>query len=486
MCSPIRYVVPVFLFLATAVALLPAALAGRPCGTFAIVPTPDPGSSSNALIGVAAVGDGTAWAVGSQSGNGTTGLILYYDGAGWSEVDIPAEAEGISFGAIGNTPEGEVWMVGTRPHTVYEVEVIWLRARDGAIDRVDSFTQGGGPVDVSASAADNVWGVSGGMWSTDQGGYANRFNGTDWETMQLPAPYGYRNDPQGIFAAGPDDVWIVGLGGASKNHWEGYVQHWNGTSWERVPTPVDGQDLIFFESIDGSGPDDIWISGHVNYVEDLLLHWDGSSWSRHAGLARPEPLEDVAAPAPDNAWASPYSQTPGTPFFRFDGESWVEGSVVEVPGAQTVNWRDLSRAGDCEVWSAGSYHDGTTHHTLVARMVGTALTVGRSASEAGPDETHLSWTELPGIPAYDVVSGDLRTLLGAAGDYSAATTECHADNHPGTEMTIVDAVAAGEAHWYLTRGESSSGPLSYDAGDAGQAASRDTGIEAAVGACPPG
>jgi hypothetical protein len=281
---------------------------------------------------------------------------------------MPAGTDGLAFGSIGNTPEGDVWMVGTRSYTVYEAEVFYIRARNGAIDRVDSFPVGGGPLHISASAAGDVWGVSGGIWPVDQGGYVQHFDGSGWSNMQLPAPFIFRNDPQAIFAAGPDDVWVAGYGGDGRAEYFGYVQHWDGLSWETVPTPFDGQNLTYFLSIDGSSANDIWITGHVNYSESILLHWDGSSWSQHAGLTDPEPLEDVVVPGASNAWATPYSLDPGSPFFYFDGVDWIVGAEPIVPGAETVNWRGLSRGGMCEVWAVGSYHDGTTHHTLAARL----------------------------------------------------------------------------------------------------------------------
>ena len=91
--------------LAAMAVLLPlSVVAGPPCGTFELVSTPDPGASSNALTGVAAVGDGTAWAVGSQSGNGTTGLILYFDGSQWNEVAVPAGGPYLVTQTIPNNP----------------------------------------------------------------------------------------------------------------------------------------------------------------------------------------------------------------------------------------------------------------------------------------------------------------------------------------------------------------------------------------------
>jgi hypothetical protein len=366
--------------LGLAIVLAPGAtLAAAQCASFAIVPTPNPGSDGNSLVAVAAVGDGTAWAAGTQSDGGSTALILHFDGSQWNEVPLPSEADGIFFTTACNTPEGDVWMIGTRPHTVYQVEVFCLRGRNGAIERTDSFLNGGGPISISATAADDVWAVSVGLWPVDQGGYVQHFDGSDWSIMQLPAEFSYRNDPQAIYAAGPDDVWIAGLGGNSRAEYRGYLQHWDGSSWELVSTPFDGQELVFFESIDGSSGNGIWVAGHLNYSEDLLMHYDGSSWTHHPGTPVDEPLKQVVVAAPDNSWASPYSLMPGSPFFYWDGSSWSPDSAPEVPGAVTVNWRALSQAGQCEVWAVGSYNDGGNTHTLAARLDAG----GNSTSDAG-------------------------------------------------------------------------------------------------------
>ncbi len=368
------------MMLALTLVLVPGTiLAQSPCGQLTILPSPNPGSVSNALGGVASGGNGTAWAFGSTSdGSGAEAMILKFDGSQWAEEPMPSEAAGIALSTVGSVPGGDVWMIGTRAHSVYSVEVFCMRGRGGAIDRVDSFLNNGAPIDISATGPNDVWSVSGGLWPVDQGGYVQHFDGTKWTIMQLPTVFLYRNNPQSIYAAGPDDVWIVGHGGDHRGDYPSYVQHWDGSSWEPVPTPYDGQQLVFFESIDGSSADDIWVAGHVNWSEDILMHWDGSSWTRHDGPAANDPLALIAVTAADNSWAAPYSIQPGSPFFYFDGSAWIDAGVPDLPGAVTVNWHDMSRTSGCDVWAVGSWHDGSTHRTLVA-LLDTDQTGGQSA-----------------------------------------------------------------------------------------------------------
>lgn len=449
--------------LAIAAIIVPVVASAAPqCGTFEIVPTPNPGSSSNVLTSIAAAADGTAWATGYQAGgNGTSTLLLHYDGSGWTELSLPSEVDGVAFGPMGGTPDGDMWMIGTRSYTVYQVEVFCVRTRDGAVDRVDSFPNGGAPLSISATAADDVWSVSGGIWASDMGGYVQHFDGSGWTSTQLANTFSYRNDPQSIYAAGPDDVWIAGIGGMSRAHWEGYVLHWDGSTWEKVPTPFDGQNLTFFESIDGSGPDDIWISGHYNYSEDILLHWDGSSWTEHAGLPTPEPLKDIVVAAPDNAWVSPYSLTPGSPFFYFDGAAWGEGSIVDVVGATTVNWRGMSAGGACDVWAVGSYHDGVMHHTLAARLV--PGDGGGGGGTQDPvvfvdgvvvDREKVSKKQYRGVATVTILDDGMNPVAGAAvtGTFSGPTSgvQTVTTDATGTAVFTTETIRRPRDSWCFT------------------------------------
>ena len=341
-----------------------SAMAAPQCASFELMPAPAPSSANSALASVAAVGDGTAWAVGNQ---GSSAIILHFDGSQWIEVPMPQEAEGIFFSAAGNTPEGDVWLIGTRSYSVYQVEVFLLRCRGGVIDRVDSLYNGGAPVHISATSNDNVWAVSGRLWPSDQGGYALHFDGSQWTTMQMPAEYNYRQQALSIYSAAVDDVWVVGEAGDSRADYRSYVQHWDGSSWELVPTPFQNDQLVFFTSIAGSSSSDIWVTGHINFSQDLLMHWDGSSWTVYDGPVD-QPLDFLVVPAAGNSWAAPYSQAPGSPFFYWDGAQWTDGGTVDVPGAVTVNWKGMSQAGGCDVWVVGSYHDGAQHHAVAARL----------------------------------------------------------------------------------------------------------------------
>ncbi len=327
------------------------------CGTFEIIQGPDSGTADGTISHLAALNDGTAWAISSL--NGET-VLLYFNGSAWVAQTLPEGIEGIAFADSTATPDGDVWLTGTRAYSVYEVEVIFLRARNGSIDRIDHFFSPRAPVDISGSSASDVWALTG-------AGDVIHFDGSDWTQMDVPSPY-QRLYPRGIYAVGPNDVWAVGYGGDGRAEYIGYTQHWDGSSWTTVWTPFDGLDNHFFRGVDGSATDDVWVVGYINYSQTIALHWDGSSWTQFSGPPSGAPFLDVSALTSDDAYATPYSQNDFNTLFYWNGEGWREIIPLNPPEGVAVLWRDLAKAGSCDLWITGSYLIESSYNTLVARL----------------------------------------------------------------------------------------------------------------------
>jgi hypothetical protein len=119
---------------------------------------------------------------------------------------------------------------------------------------------------------------------------------------------------------------------------------------------------------------------------------------------------------------------------------------------------------DVEIWAMSQ---------ATARI---ALTVGREA---------LDWTPVAGAMAYDVVQGDLAALQASGGDFTQATLACLADEVAGVTLPCTDGPQEeGEGWWYLVRGVSASGPMTYQSLHPSQQGVRDDEIEASGAACP--
>lgn len=339
-----------------------SAIATPQCGTFEMVEIPGRVSMMEAFP------DGTIAAIGSSAQNPATQVIRYFDGQNWSNQNMPAEADGFIFGSSGSTPDGDAWFAGTRAVSVYELEVIMMRVVAGSVDRVDTFiypssiTTPGAPRDISGSSFDNVWAVT-------ASGNALYFDGSDWAHMDVPDIFVDQIlEGTSIYTAGYDDVWIAGSGSSGKNADQAYVQHWNGSSWNQISAPFAGQNHTYFNDIDGSGPNDIWIAGE-DWVTagNLLLHWDGSSWTQSTGAGSVPTVARVMAMEPGNAWAVPKQS--GLLYY-WDGSSWKAASGLDFPeSAVTISMRDAAKASTCDAWVMGDYHDGTAYQPWAARLI---------------------------------------------------------------------------------------------------------------------
>lgn len=142
---------------------------------------------------------------------------------------------------------------------------------------------------------------------------------------------------------------------------------------------------------------------------------------------------------------------------------------------------------------AGPYSLGTTNVTLTVTDVQGATdscegTVTVNVEDAplvlGITSDELSWgPELCNI-GYDVVRGDVGSLLANSGDFSVSTAECLANDHSSTILPHVGSPGAGTASWFLVRRVITGGVGTYDSGGPGQQGTRDAEIAASGQDCP--
>jgi hypothetical protein len=99
--------------------------------------------------------------------------------------------------------------------------------------------------------------------------------------------------------------------------------------------------------------------------------------------------------------------------------------------------------------------------------------------------TDLAWSAVSGVTGYDVVKGSLSVLRGSAGDFTASTTACLANDSAATVASDPDLPDIDDGSFYLVRPVNAcGGPGSYDEGSPSQIGSRDAEIAAAAAACP--
>jgi hypothetical protein len=176
--------------------------------------------------------------------------------------------------------------------------------------------------DISTSSPTNVWVLG----SPRNGAIAERWDGSRWAVSHPTAPANGDWSLSGIVALSPNDVWAVGMMRLGARNTDGFgplAEHWDGSSWHIVPTPVlrpaDPEDIPYgrLEAIAASGPDDVWAAGETSIgppadaSETLIEHWNGRRWSVAStpDVASPrgvsfDHLFSVAAASPIDVWAA--------------------------------------------------------------------------------------------------------------------------------------------------------------------------------------
>ena len=133
---------------------------------WSVVPSPNPGTYDNALLGVAAVSSNDVWAVGVDGGF-DSGLTMHWNGAQWSVVPT-----GVAPGDASVT----------------------LRA-------------------VTAISANDVWAVGDALNGTVPP-LSEHWNGSSWSTVPLANPM-LNSQFFGVVALSNSNVWAVGTSGAN-------------------------------------------------------------------------------------------------------------------------------------------------------------------------------------------------------------------------------------------------------------------------------
>ena len=243
-----------------------------------------------------AVDDNTAWAVGdsiTSAFDGEPPLILHWDGAQWRRASLP------------NNPR-----------------FAYLQ-------------------DVSALAANDVWGVGyievGFGWET----LIYHWNGAQWQLVTSPDPGDYDHELSGVAGRASDDVWAVGYWADEDEPARTLVEHWDGVHWSVVPSPNVSAFDNFLYQVTVVAANDAWAVGVAYLDEDwnesqaIVLHWDGTAWTNVSLRLQSQNtlLNDIVAFGPRNIWAigsqRDASGVTHSLVLHWDGQRWASAPGFE-------------------------------------------------------------------------------------------------------------------------------------------------------------
>lgn len=229
---------------------------------------------------------------------------------------------------------------------------------------------------------------------------AMHWDGASWTMVSTPIPEPYANGAncgfEAVAAVGPNDVWAAGH--QLKQDAAGYigthmmVQHWDGSQWSLIPTPMPATAVLqsatgdMIRDIEVIAPNDIWFVGDWVQMSTigppqpaLAMHWDGSNFTIH-----PTPyfsnsghgLEAVSATGPNDVWAVGGAGDGDWANFsyviHFDGSSWSP-IPLGVPGIQQRLFAVEAIAPN-DVWVSGQSQIGANIVAWFAHFDGTSFT----------------------------------------------------------------------------------------------------------------
>lgn len=351
------------------------------CGAWSVVGSPNVGTSTNFLYSVAAITAKNVWAVGSEgNGNGGLTLVEHWNGIQWKVVASPNVKSSLSdsLSGVATITANNVWAVGNY-YDASNVQHPLIEHWNGTSWSLVSSPSGGQLNGVAAFAANNIWAV-GSTTGSSVNGYVTlieHYNGTSWSVVSGSSVNG--GQLFGVTALAMNNVWAVGNVAVNGNLMQTLIEHWNGSSWSVVSSSGPGLAASTLSSVASIASNNIWAVGDdTNSVgpsatyAPLVEHYNGTSWSVVSSPLQgtSDLMNGIAAISANNVWTVGDYRT-GTdsqgPYFtlieHWNGTSW---SVVTSP-SPGVDASDLTAAAHVpntnNVWSAG-FTQGTASQTL--------------------------------------------------------------------------------------------------------------------------
>jgi len=267
---------------------------------------------------------------------------------------------------------------------------------------------------IAAVTDTDVWSVGFGLQNGFNAALTQHWDGTSWNTVpaQLPSdPYSFLF---GVIALNSQNVWTVGYSLDDAGVvFSNLIEHWDGVSWQIVPSPNVQLASNTLYAISAISPNDIWAVGYTDttggphHFLPLALHWDGTAWTivptptTAGGL-----LLAVKAFATDDVWAvgerqaqSSHTITSTTYILHWNGTTW---RVVQSPNnAVAVNaLLGVSGAASNDVWAVGLTGDSFSDNgALALHWDGLEWTIVPPAATSGAD------------PLYAVVAISSRNVM---------------------------------------------------------------------------
>lgn len=364
-----------------------------------IVTSPDAPPQSTGFYDVSCISPLECATVGHvRSGTLYQSFAARWDGASWAVV--PSHNVGPTRPNFLNsiTCRSDCWAVG-HSYTAHDGSVAQTLVQrwDGdswtIVASPNAGTQHNFVHDIACTSSSNCWAVgsylSDGIFRT----LVVQWDGTSWQLAPSPNAVSGSNRLHAVSCVSASDCWAVGYAQTG----DGYrtmIQRWDGTSWSIVFSPnttstIDNL-LLGVTCVSSS---DCWATGYDytgSAYETLIQHWDGSSWeivpSPNTSSIEPNFLRDVECTSSSDCWAIGHHvvvDTQQSLILRWDGTSWALAEAPNTSGAEHNFLEDVTCASPALCWTVGRYFSGGAEKTLIARWDGSSWAVVASPNGSG-------------------------------------------------------------------------------------------------------
>jgi hypothetical protein len=198
-----------------------------------------------------------------------------------------------------------------------------------------------------------------------------------WSIVDNPQPGAERDLLFSASAISASDVWAVGDQQSADGMFGTLVEHFNGSTWQVVPSPDPGTTGNHLYGVLALESDNVWAVGQRNDASgpdhELIIHWDGERWSMipsasHGGASAA--LYSVTADE-EGVWA-----VGETTEENVGGHALVErlgsnAQVASLPPVGTI-WTTLwsIASSDGVLWPLGTFVNLTTDNNVALILRG--------------------------------------------------------------------------------------------------------------------
>jgi hypothetical protein len=227
------------------------------------------------------------------------------------------------------------------------------------------------------------------------------WHGSSWQLFPAQSVPQVTNGLVSIACVSSSSCWAVGYTiNIQTVQVETLTLHWNGASWQIVPSPNVGRGFNALYGVACVSDSDCWAVGFENggnAAQTLIERWDGASWtvmnSPDVGTGN-NVFKGVTCVSSSDCWAVGYSGVAGAKnalVAHWDGTAWIASALPNQPLAQENTLYGVTCNSTSDCWAIGDSYNGTDHQTLVEQWQGTSWT-SAVAPNGGVDNYLLSVT----------------------------------------------------------------------------------------------